>query len=87
MFIVSQSESVTAISNDGLSVVGWVHSHPGFPPLPSLQDLNTQKEMQCCFEKNGPFMGIIIGPHNGELRLVCLYNRDFLFLHDLNYYY
>lgn len=69
-----------------MSVVGWVHSHPGFPPLPSLQDLNTQKEMQCCFEKNGPFMGIIIGPHNGELRFVCLYNRDFLFLHDLNFH-
>lgn len=30
----------------GLSLVGWYHSHPHSPALPSLQDIDTQMDYQ-----------------------------------------
>ncbi|XP_034240908.1 histone H2A deubiquitinase MYSM1-like [Thrips palmi] len=62
---VSQSEASDTISKDGLSVVGWYHSHPTFVPNPSLQDLSTQAEMQRWFSdtKAAPFVGLILSPY------------------------
>jgi proteasome lid subunit RPN8/RPN11 len=30
----------------GMSVVGWYHSHPSFPALPSVIDIANQLQMQ-----------------------------------------
>ncbi|KAJ1532347.1 hypothetical protein ONE63_000951 [Megalurothrips usitatus] len=62
---VSQSEASDTISREGLSVVGWYHSHPTFVPNPSLQDLSTQAEMQRWFSdtKAAPFVGLILSPY------------------------
>lgn len=40
--LVSQTEASEELRARGLEVVGWYHSHPTFPALPSLRDLNTQ---------------------------------------------
>ncbi|KAE8742925.1 hypothetical protein FOCC_FOCC011477 [Frankliniella occidentalis] len=62
---VSQSEASDKLSKEGLSVVGWYHSHPTFVPNPSLQDLSTQAEMQRWFSdtKAAPFVGLILSPY------------------------
>lgn len=40
--VVSQTEGSEELRSRGLEIVGWYHSHPTFPALPSLRDLNTQ---------------------------------------------
>lgn len=40
--LVSQTEGSEQLRSRGLEVVGWYHSHPTFPALPSLRDLHTQ---------------------------------------------
>lgn len=51
----------------GLSLVGWYHSHPRGPALPSLQDIDSQMEHQLKLQgsNNGfqPCLGIICGKH------------------------
>lgn len=49
----------------GLSLVGWYHSHPRGPALPSLQDIDSQMDHQLRLQgsSNGfqPCLGIICG--------------------------
>ena len=60
---VSQSAACTAIHEGGVQVVGWYHSHPTFPPNPSMQDINTQSQMQEWFARqDAPFLGVIVSP-------------------------
>lgn len=60
---VSQSAACTAIHEGGVQVVGWYHSHPTFPPNPSVQDIDTQGQMQHWFARqDAPFLGIIVSP-------------------------
>uniref|UniRef100_A0A7N6AFN9 MPN domain-containing protein n=1 Tax=Anabas testudineus TaxID=64144 RepID=A0A7N6AFN9_ANATE len=51
----------------GLSLVGWYHSHPRGPALPSLQDIDSQMDHQLRLQgsNNGfqPCLGIICGPY------------------------
>lgn len=51
----------------GLSLVGWYHSHPRGPALPSLQDIDSQMDHQLRLQgsSNGfqPCLGIICGPY------------------------
>ncbi|XP_069505475.1 MPN domain-containing protein [Ambystoma mexicanum] len=55
----------------GLSLVGWYHSHPFSPAVPSLQDIDAQMEYQLklqgsdnCFQ---PCLALICGPyHHGN---------------------
>uniref|UniRef100_A0AAY4CV93 MPN domain-containing protein n=1 Tax=Denticeps clupeoides TaxID=299321 RepID=A0AAY4CV93_9TELE len=51
----------------GLSLVGWYHSHPRSPALPSLQDIDSQMDHQLRLQgsNNGfqPCLGIICGPY------------------------
>uniref|UniRef100_A0A671R1Q3 MPN domain-containing protein n=1 Tax=Sinocyclocheilus anshuiensis TaxID=1608454 RepID=A0A671R1Q3_9TELE len=51
----------------GLSLVGWYHSHPRGPALPSLQDIDSQMDHQLHLQgsSNGfqPCLGIICGPY------------------------
>ncbi|XP_050731914.1 histone H2A deubiquitinase MYSM1-like [Eriocheir sinensis] len=60
---VSQSAACTTIHEGGVQVVGWYHSHPTFPPNPSLQDMDTQSQMQQWFARqDAHFLGIIVSP-------------------------
>ncbi|KAG8225313.1 hypothetical protein J437_LFUL001928 [Ladona fulva] len=63
---VSQTEALEALEAEGLELVGWYHSHPTFPPLPSVQDIETQIRVQDWFTRsNGsPFIGLILSPHS-----------------------
>jgi histone H2A deubiquitinase len=66
---VSQTEASEIIQYAGLEVVGWYHSHPTFPPNPSLQDIQTQVRVQQWFAKTlAPFVGIIVAPYYGGNR-------------------
>ncbi|KAL7498376.1 hypothetical protein ACHAWT_006335 [Skeletonema menzelii] len=47
---VSQIYAREAISNHGLSVVGWYHSHPTFQPNPSVTDIENQASYQQLFQ-------------------------------------
>ncbi|XP_062854908.1 MPN domain-containing protein [Trichomycterus rosablanca] len=51
----------------GLSLVGWYHTHPRGPALPSLQDIDSQMDHQLRLQgsSNGfqPCLGIICGPY------------------------
>jgi protein MYSM1 len=53
-----------------LEVVGWYHSHPTFPPEPSLRDLENQTAHQTAFIKQGvePFVGVIVNPYDPDSR-------------------
>lgn len=57
----------------GLSLVGWYHSHPRGPALPSLQDIDSQMDHQLRLQgsNNGfqPCLGIICG--ECLLQVVC----------------
>uniref|UniRef100_A0A6A7FU35 Myb-like, SWIRM and MPN domain-containing protein 1 n=1 Tax=Hirondellea gigas TaxID=1518452 RepID=A0A6A7FU35_9CRUS len=60
---VSQSEACVRIQQCGVQVVGWYHSHPTFPPNPSVQDIESQSNMQQWFARqNTPFIGVILSP-------------------------
>ncbi|XP_068244609.1 histone H2A deubiquitinase MYSM1-like [Palaemon carinicauda] len=60
---ISQSTACTTIHEGGVQVVGWYHSHPTFPPNPSIQDIDTQSQMQQWFARQeAPFLGIIVSP-------------------------
>lgn len=54
-----------------MTVVGWYHSHPVFPPNPSGIDVDNQRNYQALFRDAAsgaePFVGFIVGPY--DLRL------------------
>ncbi|GAM28754.1 hypothetical protein SAMD00019534_119300 [Acytostelium subglobosum LB1] len=41
--LIAAREQAAAL---GLDLVGWYHSHPNFPPIPSLRDIETQSSYQ-----------------------------------------
>lgn len=49
----------------GLSLVGWYHSHPFGPALPSLHDIDAQMDYQLKLQGSGngfqPCLGLICG--------------------------
>ncbi|XP_018423473.1 PREDICTED: MPN domain-containing protein [Nanorana parkeri] len=51
----------------GLSLVGWYHSHPFSPALPSLQDIEAQMDYQLKLQGSDnsfqPCLGLICGPY------------------------
>ncbi|XP_027489456.1 MPN domain-containing protein-like, partial [Corapipo altera] len=51
----------------GLSLVGWYHSHPFGPALPSLHDIDAQMDYQLKLQGSGngfqPCLGLICGPY------------------------
>jgi hypothetical protein len=62
----------------GMRVVGWYHSHPSFPPLPSVIDIVNQLQMQ---QQSGdddssdePYIAAIFSPYDrcGMLLLLLL---------------
>lgn len=57
---VSQVEQSCNLIEEGYELLGWFHSHPNFPPIPSRTDLKTQAEMQLQFSSNNPFIGFIL---------------------------
>ena len=62
------------ISDLGLIVVGWYHSHPKFQPDPSVTDINNQQQYQNLMkdEISGiePFVGLIVSTY--DLKLTSL---------------
>jgi hypothetical protein len=51
------------LSSAGMHVVGWYHSHPRHPPLPSRRDLSTQASYQSFLGQTSiPFIGLILSP-------------------------
>ena len=71
---VGQTRATEAISNLGLSVVGWYHSHPTFQPEPSITDIDNQAIYQQLFQSEAggddgsvcPFVGLIAGTYDGK---------------------
>ncbi|KAJ1735242.1 hypothetical protein LPJ61_000656 [Coemansia biformis] len=59
------------ITEAGLRVVGWYHSHPTFRPDPSIIDIENQTAYQKLFRDKEsaeePFVGAIVGPYDPEL--------------------
>jgi protein MYSM1 len=63
----SEIEARSHFSTQGLTVVGWYHSHPCFEPDPSIRDIENQTQYQALFRReNGtePFVGVIIMPYD-----------------------
>nr|CAD7260363.1 unnamed protein product [Timema shepardi] len=61
---VSQTEASEKLHAEDLEVVGWYHSHPKFFPNPSVQDLDTQSNMQSWLCKSSvAFVSFIISPY------------------------
>ena len=72
---VSQIAAGNAIVNNGMTVVGWYHSHPRFQPDPSITDIENQSNYQNLFQTEifeketnlvCPFVGLIIGTYDGK---------------------
>jgi len=69
---VSQTEGSEQLRSQGLEIVGWYHSHPTFPALPSLRDVHTQGEFQQWFSRQeAPFVGLIVNPFSSSGRKSC----------------
>eukprot|EP00878_Enallax_costatus_P044864 GHUV01053634.1.p1 GENE.GHUV01053634.1~~GHUV01053634.1.p1 ORF type:complete len:195 (+),score=49.90 GHUV01053634.1:90-587(+) len=55
----------------GLEVVGWYHSHPSFPALPSVIDIANQLQMQQQFRQapsgDEPYIAAIVSPYDKRL--------------------
>jgi len=57
------------ITDQGLSVLGWYHSHPVFKCEPSIRDILNQQNYQTLFRDssdNEPFVGFIIAPYENS---------------------
>lgn len=66
---LSQVEQSTKLLDDGYELLGWFHSHPTFPPMPSRTDINTQSELQFLFAPNNKhFIGFILSCVNMEFK-------------------
>ncbi|XP_068726226.1 MPN domain-containing protein-like [Montipora capricornis] len=63
-----EEEIRNAISQRGLVLVGWYHSHPSYQPDPSLQDIQNQLKYQSILQQDnapyGPCLGIIVSPYD-----------------------
>ena len=57
---VSQVEQSCNLIDEGYTILGWFHSHPSFPPIPSRTDIKTQANLQEQFASNHPFIGFIL---------------------------
>lgn len=63
-----EEEIRNAISQRGLVLVGWYHSHPSYQPDPSVQDIANQLKYQSILQHEnapyGPCLGIIVSPYD-----------------------
>ncbi|XP_062452025.1 MPN domain-containing protein isoform X1 [Rhea pennata] len=72
---LGDAESAAAVEEEicqslflrGLSLVGWYHSHPSGPALPSLHDIDAQMDYQLKLQGSGngfqPCLALICGPY------------------------
>eukprot|EP01035_Chromulina_nebulosa_P027049 gene27049-35506_t len=69
------------ISNLGMQVVGWYHSHPRFRPDPSLTDVFNQEQHQCMDHDNTtdvkPFVGLIVSTFDPSLTTYVSHHQWF----------
>lgn len=70
--VVSQVQQSIKLKEEGFELLGWFHSHPTFPPNPSLTDIQTQRDMQEQFGNriDKPFIGFILGCLNMTTKYV-----------------
>ncbi|KPA74082.1 metallo-peptidase Clan MP Family M67 [Leptomonas pyrrhocoris] len=69
------ADRVSAATGVNTTVLGWYHSHPKIPVVPSAVDLRTQREHQQHFESG--WVGLIVSVFNAEANL----NRGHCALH------
>lgn len=56
------------IEEEGMSILGWYHSHPVFEVNPSNIDWNTHASFQKWFkQEEKAFIGIIVGPYSKNI--------------------
>ena len=79
---VSQVDAVKAITDHGMTVVGWYHSHPRFQPDPSITDIQNQSNYHRLYQSEFfesqsshicPFVELIIGTYGGKQKLSLTY--------------
>lgn len=77
MDAVSEMQASELLQAQGLCILGWYHSHPGFDPDPSIRDIETQSVYQDAFRSSQddgldwePFVGVIVSPPS---RVECLH--------------
>eukprot|EP00045_Choanoeca_perplexa_P017134 m.243019 g.243019 ORF g.243019 m.243019 type:complete len:828 (-) comp17457_c1_seq8:185-2668(-) len=58
----AQVNAMELIKRKGLAFAGWYHSHPTFPPEPSVRDIENQTASQMMFMEQ-PYVGIINAPY------------------------
>jgi hypothetical protein len=67
----SEIEIRKQIEESNLRVVGWYHSHPNFPPHPSIRDIENQNAYQKLFvdeaNRKEPFVGAIFGTYDPRM--------------------
>lgn len=67
----SEVEVRSQVSQRGVRIIGWYHSHPTFEPEPSRRDIENQTNYQTLFRNtsslNEPFVGAIVGPYDDRL--------------------
>ncbi|XP_070570079.1 MPN domain-containing protein-like isoform X2 [Ptychodera flava] len=66
--LIVEEEIRQKMESNGLSLVGWYHSHPACEPHPSIRDLECQMDYQMKLKSLGslqnPCIGAIITPYN-----------------------
>lgn len=67
----AEVETRALMDAQGLTPVGWYHSHPIFAPKPSQKDNENQRNYQALFRcdmtRLEPFVGAIVGPYDIQL--------------------
>ncbi|KAL0041515.1 hypothetical protein WJX79_005896 [Trebouxia sp. C0005] len=67
----AEVETRALMDAQGLTPVGWYHSHPIFAPKPSQKDNENQRNYQALFRcdktRLEPFVGAIVGPYDMQL--------------------
>uniref|UniRef100_A0A8C9EYJ4 MPN domain containing n=1 Tax=Pavo cristatus TaxID=9049 RepID=A0A8C9EYJ4_PAVCR len=65
--VIHTSQICQSLFLRGLSLVGWYHSHPFGPALPSLHDIDAQMDYQLKLQGSGngfqPCLALICGPY------------------------
>lgn len=78
---MSQVEQSNKLLDEGCELLGWFHSHPSFPPMPSRTDLNTQAELQFQFAPNNKqFIGFILSCVDMEFKYDVEFGKRKIFI-------
>lgn len=68
---ISEMQACEYFEQQGVSLIGWYHSHPSFAANPSKRDIETQLMYQSVF--TGGFVGLIVRPDEQCSDIVCFH--------------